>query len=313
MCRTLLNHLKPIQRAPSPETSDGDTSDSTDATISISASKPPSDYEPDAFSARKGNPTPPFDYFLSPKSSPVDNLIHKYEATSSEKTAFTIRETRLRFARGTPDHGGDHCTALDRRTVLDIYAQALGQLSSAPEKHIQIAAECTRKVRVVLSLITADPDDIVFLTAGQLLSPLEPQYANPRIERGDDQYGYRAQWRLHAWRREGWPGKYPGKAIEREMKTKGEGLVGKGKVSDAALKQKFLTRNGMWEDGDRFLESMDRNPTHEKGKEVAGEGSRTGKGRTRFSGPYNPRNADEAGDLKDAEDSGLEDTDDDWS
>jgi hypothetical protein len=316
MYQTFLPQLKPIQRAPSPDTSDSGMSDSTDATILIPASEPPSkDDDPGpftSFSRKKENPIPPLHDFLSPIPAPVNAFVHNHEATPSEKTASTIREMQRRFVRGTPDHGGDNCTALDRRTVLDIYAEAIDTLNSAPGKHVLIAAECTRKVRVVLSIIASDPDDTVFLTAGQLLSPLEPQYANPRIDRGDDQYGYRAQWRLHAWRKEGWPQRYPEKAIDREAKTKGEGLVGKGKMNDLTIMEKVLTTNEMWEDGDKTLESMNEDAAedNETRSELAVKDSRTGRARTMFSGPHIPPIVNDDGYLVDADDSNLIDEED---
>lgn len=298
MYRKFLPQFKSFHRYPSPDLSDSD---------SIPAFKPVEE-EPDtmsSFSREKGKPIPPFNDFLSPDPIPVTAFVQKHEPTPAEETASNLRETQRLFAKGTPDHGGDHCTALDRLTVLEIYAQALDKLSSAPEEHVQIAVECARKVRIVLSTIDADPDDTVFSTLGQLLSPLEPLYANPRIDRGDDQYGYRAQWRLHAWRKEGWPKTYPLKAVEREARITGEGLVGKGKMSDKTIKKRMLSTNEMWEDGDKALETASSDPT-EKTPKANGEGSRTERARTMMVGPYRP-NADDDGELLGAEDRDMDD------
>lgn len=79
----------------------------------------------------------------------------------------------------------------------------------------------------------------MFSSAGQVLAPLEPQYANPRIE--DDAHGYRMQWRLDAWRREGWPGRYPREAVQRERRG-GERLVGEGGLGVLEMRRRFLGR-----------------------------------------------------------------------
>jgi hypothetical protein len=161
-----------------------------------------------------------------------------------------LRNTQCLFAQGIPPGGDDKCAGLDRQTVLNIYTEALSLLSSSPQKHTQIAAECTRKVRVVLGIVSADPDDTVFTRTGQLLKPLEPQYANPRLEAGEDEYGNLAQWRLNAWRNDGWPEKYPAYAVKKEKK-KGERLVdhmGKQSLSDGIMLTRVMQDDEMWDD-----------------------------------------------------------------
>jgi hypothetical protein len=162
---------------------------------------------------------------------------------------------RRLFAQGTHEDGKGDCAPLDRRAVLDIYAQALEKLGTLQAKHEQIAAECTRKVGVVLGMINPKPCDPVFTTSGQLLKPLQPQYAHPRIWTKEDDYGYRAQWRLETWRREGWPEKYPDQAVSREASGKAERLVGRGSLRNAEMRRRVVDDQSLWEDGGRQLES----------------------------------------------------------
>lgn len=142
---------------------------------------------------------------------------------------------------------------VDRRIAVDIYDQALAALSKAPSKHEQIVAECKRKTRVVLGETAVEPQNEVFHPDGQLLQPLEPQYAEPRIKFTADEYGYRAQWRLDAWRRDGWPRVYPMNAIEKEAEEPDEKLVGRGAISDDRLMIK-MREDASWEEGDRRTE-----------------------------------------------------------
>jgi hypothetical protein len=184
--------------------------------------------------------------FLSGEPLPAKHFVHGPKATPAEATANSIRETRRRFNEEVPEGDEERkYAALDRQNVLDVYGQALDKLGEIPNKHIQIAAECTRKVRVILGVITADPADPVFTRSGQLLRPLEPQYANPRLEARDDPECYRAQWRLNHWRKEGWPDKHPAEAIRREEKEKGEKLVGRGSMSAKMIRQRSQEEDGI--------------------------------------------------------------------
>jgi hypothetical protein len=198
--------------------------------------------------------TPHFSSFLA-AASPPNRFIHNHKSNLAEATSLKIRETRRLFAQGTPEDGKADCAPLDRRAVLDIYAQALEKLGTLPHKHEQIAAECARKVGVVLGMINPKPCDPVFTTSGQLLKPLQPQYAHPRIWTKEDEYGYRAQWRLEAWRREGWPEKYPGQAVSCEASGKAERLVGRGSLRNAEMRRRVVDDHSLWEDGGRQLES----------------------------------------------------------
>jgi hypothetical protein len=103
--------------------------------------------------------------------------VHDHIVTPAEITANSLRETRQRIHMKVIEEDDEEreCIALERRYVTDVYDQAIAKLGELPDNHIQIAAECTRKVRVILGIITANPSDPVFTTAGQLLKPLEPR------------------------------------------------------------------------------------------------------------------------------------------
>jgi hypothetical protein len=190
--------------------------------------------------------SPRFSKFLSEESLPPRLFVHDHEITPAEATSNTLRETRHRFFKNPPEtHDERKYVALDRRYVLDVYDQAISKLGIIPSKHVQIAAECTRKVRVILGIITADPSDPVFTTSGQLLAPLEPQYANPRIGFREDEEGHRAQWRMEQWKKEGWPDEYPAEAIRREDKVKAERLIGPGRMSEKVLRKRSQQEDGI--------------------------------------------------------------------
>jgi hypothetical protein len=175
------------------------------------------------------------------------SFVHDHIVTPAEITANSLRETRQRINMKVVEEDDEEreCIALERRYVTDVYDQAIAKLGELPDNHVQIAAECTRKVRVILGIITANPSDPVFTTAGQLLKPLEPQYANPRIESREDTDSHRAQWRLEQWRKEGWPHQYPVDAIRREREEKGERLVGRGRLRQEALRRKSQLEDGI--------------------------------------------------------------------
>ncbi|KAH7356121.1 hypothetical protein BKA66DRAFT_403240, partial [Pyrenochaeta sp. MPI-SDFR-AT-0127] len=135
--------------------------------------------------------------------------------TDSEKTAYMLLEARDRFSKGIPIDGNHLCYSVDRAAVLDVYCEALEKINR--ENHRLVLFETTLKVKTILGLRSAEPHDIAFACGGMLLKPIEPQYAEPRIEFDDDQEGYRMAWRLKAWRKEGWPDKYPIEAVIREQ------------------------------------------------------------------------------------------------
>ncbi|KAH7395359.1 hypothetical protein DE146DRAFT_598640, partial [Phaeosphaeria sp. MPI-PUGE-AT-0046c] len=198
--------------------------------------------------------------FYSSASHAPQPFVHNHIPTPPENAAIRLRDMQKRFLEGTTawtrnDDGNMSIEVvgldrLDRRTVIDIYDQALAALSRAPSKYDQIVAECTSKTRVVLGIITAEPEDPIFMMPGQLLKPLDPQYAKLRIERGDDEYGYRAQYRLTAWRKDGWPEMYPVNAIRKETEEKNEKLVGKNCITDRYILTKMLGDTKRWDDGD---------------------------------------------------------------
>jgi hypothetical protein len=194
--------------------------------------------------------TPRFSRFLSESSMELEAFLHDHRTTPAEKTTLKLRDTKRRFAKGVPLGGDDKCHGLDRQIVLSIYNEALNTLIELPEKHTQIAAECTRKVRVVLGLIFAEPDDTVFTASGQLLKPLEPSYADPRLKADVDTYGHLAQWRLNSWRKEGWPGKYPTVAVQNEKKGWQRLVDENGRLSMSVEKmfRIVMEDDEMWDD-----------------------------------------------------------------
>lgn len=152
--------------------------------------------------------------------SPLDDTAtysHRDPNSLSEsgQTARQLREARDRFAKKIPVEGNKLCYSADRSAVLDVYRQALASIDA--QNHTLILSEATLKVKVILGIRKAAPHDVVFTTGGVLLKPLEPQYAEPRIQSRDDTNGYRATWRLIAWRKEGWPTDYPKAAVDREL------------------------------------------------------------------------------------------------
>jgi hypothetical protein len=168
---------------------------------------------------------------------------HQHENTPAKRTLLELQRKKEQFAARSSNGEDNSCNAVDCSAVLHVYNKAIEVLENAPHKHQQIASECNLKVRIVLALLDADPDHPAFLSAGQLLPPLEPQYANPRIDAGDDDCSYRAQWRLNCWRKEGWPEVYPAKAIKRELNH--ERLVGMNRMIDAELRNKFFDEEGI--------------------------------------------------------------------
>jgi hypothetical protein len=194
--------------------------------------------------------TPRFSKFLSDEDMPSQEFIHNHQPIPAEATVMRLHDARRRFAKGTHVDKESKCAPTDRQLVLDIYNRALSALPRLPKDHTQIEAECNRKVRVVLGIVSADPDDPVFTTNGQLLKPLEPQYANPRLSHSEDPYGRLAHWRLSAWREDGWPARYPAQALRAEKK-RGQQLVdenGTQKMKDRAMLNKVIEDQEMWED-----------------------------------------------------------------
>jgi hypothetical protein len=132
-----------------------------------------------------------------------------------------LLERRLRFTTQIPiSLNSDICSPRDRRAVLAVYDEAMETIKSTNANYLEVEAEAEAKIKTILGIELADANDRVFLK--NLLSPIDPTYAEPRIEASDDGLSYHASWRLHEWRQDGWPGSYPGRAIEKEKTMKGD-------------------------------------------------------------------------------------------
>jgi hypothetical protein len=144
---------------------------------------------------------------------------HSESQSSLDETAAKLRRERLRFTKTIPnDLSSKVCCPRDRGAVLDIYAEALSKMNS--KNHKQIYAEATMKIKTILGILKAGPRDEVFTE--MLLAPIEPLYAKPRIEFRKDKYGHRAATRLQRWRKDGWPSRYPKRAVQEEKAKKGK-------------------------------------------------------------------------------------------
>jgi hypothetical protein len=252
MYRSLLRTpTQPLRRQPSRNSTESTENALNSDTPSFSTVMPPLDTPVSSHRKTALDYTPRFNKFLADKDMSPQKFVHNHSPTSAEATVIILRDTRRRFARGTLTDKDGKRAPTDRQLVLDLYTEALSILSTLPGKHIQVEAELNRKVRVILDIVSADPDDTVFTTNGQLLKPLEPQYANPRLSHSQDPYGRLAQWRLSAWREDGWPAKYPADAVSEE-KNRGHQLVneaGTQKMKDGAMLVKAINNQEMWERG----------------------------------------------------------------
>lgn len=139
-----------------------------------------------------------------------------------------IENLRARFVTGNPKGFHPRCSNIDRSAVIAVYNEALIRLEhKANIDAIKIHLEVKTKVSTILDLRRAAPDDAVFYAKGAFLSPLEPQYAQPRLDYydrgsgvGDDSFYWTGYKRLREWRKEGWPKVYPEMAVEREMRER---------------------------------------------------------------------------------------------
>ncbi|KAF2029652.1 hypothetical protein EK21DRAFT_112693 [Setomelanomma holmii] len=168
--------------------------------------------------------------------------------TRAERTFVSLISQRDRFAAKIPTEGsiqpGCKCDRTTRAAVLAVYGNAFDALEKDHPRphHAQIAIEATRKIKVVLGLVKAEPDDLVFLSKGQYLAPLEPHFANPRIDWEGDEYAWDMQTRLDAWREDGWPSRVPVNAIEAEKEERKRKKTEKEiKGKDEMLRTKFLS------------------------------------------------------------------------
>lgn len=274
----------PERQEPRKRTTKGNPATAPDSGLSNSTSVPlQRDVHLAPTKSSSNDHTPRATDFYSSTSYPPPPFVHTHTTTPAENTANRLRDLQKRFLRGNMQNVWDEdenimklevvgLNRLDRRAVVNIYDEALAALSKAPSDHERIATECTRKTRVVLGLTTAEPEDGVFHPEGQLLRPLEPQYAEPRITHDDDDCAYRAQWRLNAWRRDGWPRMYPTNAIKREAQEPDEKLVGRGAISDARLMIKMHEDARMWEDGGAVIVSKATEQTGKREKKKVAVG-----------------------------------------
>jgi hypothetical protein len=209
---------------------------------------------------------------LSDEALHSPNRKNEHITTSANQAVLSLCQTRDDFAAKIPFDGDDTCNTANRAAILDVYNEAINKLRELPHKHVQIISESSLKARILLSLLDADADHPVFSSVGQLLRPLEPQYANPRIEAEADEYGHRAQRRLDKWRQEGWPDKYPKVAIETEIKS--EKLVGRKMMSDIELRDKYYNEEGILNE-----EALKREETHRTREMEKNKGMGRGKAR----------------------------------
>ncbi|CAN9315080.1 unnamed protein product [Alternaria alternata] len=132
-----------------------------------------------------------------------------------------LSDSRLRFIKKVPiDPRSDLCSPRDRRAALAVYDEAIENIKNGKGHHIDVETEAEAKIETILGIRSAAPSHLVFQK--NLLLPIDPTYAEPRIEASDDTLGYHASWRLHEWRQDGWPALIPGRAIEKEKTMKGD-------------------------------------------------------------------------------------------
>lgn len=148
-------------------------------------------------------------------------------ASCWQHIAAKIQDLHARFAAHNEPFGNPHCSGPDRRAVLSLYCEALAKLEhTTPVIALRIHVEVMRKAHTILGLRPAEPDDDVFYTKDAVLSPLEPQYAEPRLDfydsfgEGNDRYYWAGYTRLQEWRKGGWPKDVPWGAVQRERRER---------------------------------------------------------------------------------------------
>ncbi|OAL54581.1 hypothetical protein IQ07DRAFT_596080 [Pyrenochaeta sp. DS3sAY3a] len=148
---------------------------------------------------------------LASDNAEVSPVPAEKERQTPQEIRSNLLSARNSFAATIPVEGNEICYGPDRAAVLRVYQQGLEKITAA--NHKQVKAEVSLKVKTILCLREAEPEDVVFASKGMVLEPLEPQYAEPRIDFMYDQSGYTATKRLNRWRREGWPEVFPRQAI----------------------------------------------------------------------------------------------------
>ncbi|KAJ4410844.1 hypothetical protein N0V91_001773 [Didymella pomorum] len=144
------------------------------------------------------------------------------------RAADEIENLRARFIKQNRKGFHARCSNIDRSAVIAVYNEALIELEHTSNiDAIEIQLEAKKKVSTILDIRKAAPDDAVFYATGAFLSPLEPHYAQPRLDYydrdngdGHDAFYWTGIKRLKEWRKGGWPRVYPAKAIEREMRER---------------------------------------------------------------------------------------------
>ncbi|KAF2829072.1 hypothetical protein CC86DRAFT_403722 [Ophiobolus disseminans] len=220
-----------------------------DATTAHDSQQPKSPPSTSCLLSHQHMPKAPVDDFLvDERVQQRSSIQQEHRTTPAGKTTVELQKTRDRYAKETERESGDGTqNTITRAAVLEIYEQALKSIGKSPDLHKRIDTEATRQVEVVLRNISAEPNDPVFRTASQILKPLEPQYAQPLIpefqtsKKPQDTNAHRAQHRLESWRDDGWPEKYPERAVEREKK-KGRNLIGRGRTKDLELRQRHVDK-----------------------------------------------------------------------
>ncbi|KAF3003698.1 hypothetical protein E8E13_008916 [Curvularia kusanoi] len=194
--------------------------------------------------------------FTNPKKRPAPK-IHGPIAYW-QYLASSLLSGRNNFAASNEPIDNPRCSNIDRSAVLAVYNEAITRLEHVSEHDARrIENEGKLKISTILDIRTAQPEDEVFFSATAFLSPLEPQYAQPRVDyydRGgvdeDDSYGRVAGMRLREWRREGWPRKYPRGAVEKERRQRAarrrQGKKGREEAEEALVR--VLKEDEEWGD-----------------------------------------------------------------
>ena len=167
--------------------------------------------------------------------------------------ASQLLAARNSFAARNPAVDNPRCSAPDRSAVLDVYNQALRRVEHMSNLDAsRLNKEVTNKVKTILDLRHAEAGDPVFYADSMFLAPLEPKYAQPRLDyydrgEGSDGYGRAAWMRLTEWRRDGWPHFSPTRAVEREGEER-ERRKRQGKTVDEDLEglERVVAGKGNW-------------------------------------------------------------------
>ncbi|KAJ4312342.1 hypothetical protein N0V94_007496 [Neodidymelliopsis sp. IMI 364377] len=184
------------------------------------------------------------DFHPVPKEGDQCRPLHQVDEESQplwKHTANELHDLRTRFAKHVFRRNNPRCSTVDRSAVLAVYNEALSILEHASDiKADGIYDEVREKVEIILDLVQAEPYASAFNTGASYLTPLEPQYAHPRLDfydrgEGDDSMYLLAYTRLNEWRKEGWPDVYPEQAVAREAEERRRRIAARrdSRLSDA--------------------------------------------------------------------------------